>query len=298
MQLHSESLNLYSMFMSVRKTLSETTAAFWADTEIFYQLNQAQNFIARKSLCLKKEVTVTTITSQQEYDLKDNSFADVIDITEDGIDFKIGGSTYSPLKYRTKKQLSNEFPGWRSTSAGTPGYYYYNKSSKTLGLYPKPNSSNAGAYLIVPGYYFPPVLNAGTAAAGATTSITLAAGSSTVPYPSVTNDYYNGLYIEIYSGTGAGQKAEITDYVGSTKVCTLAFTTAPSTDSIYGMVSPLPEEAHYLMPLYTLASLWGKGGSRNLLANNYWKRFYDGLGLFIQEYIIEEAEELVKESYR
>jgi hypothetical protein len=42
------------------------------------------------------------------------------------------------------------------------------------------------------------------------------------PLASSVNDFYNGLTIYITSGTGAGQSAVISDYVGSTKVATLA----------------------------------------------------------------------------
>lgn len=299
-QLHETALNLYEMFYEVRRNLSEPTASFWTDLEVYNKLNQGQLHIATKSHCLKKTVTVTTTASTQTYDLRTttNSFADIIDIAEDGVYYYVNGTSYNPLRYKTKKQLNIEFPGWQGTAAGVPSYYYYDKATKTIGLYPKPNSSNAGAYLFITGYHRPKILHAGTAAAGATTSITLAAGSSTAPYPSVTNDYYNDLYIEIYSGTGPGQKAKITDYVGSTRVCTATFATAPSTDSVYGMCPEIPEETHYLMPLFALWKLWGKGGSRTQLANNYKQEYYSGLSEFIGEYIEEADEELIKDNYR
>jgi hypothetical protein len=299
-QLHSSSLNLYEMFMDVRRNLSEVTAAFWTDLEVYNKLNQGQVHIVTKSKCLKKTVTITTTTGTQEYDLRTstNSFSDIIDIAEDGVYFKISGTTYFPLKYRSIKRLNIEFPGWQGTPASNPTYYYYNKSTKTIGLYPKPNASNAGAYLFVTGYHKPKILHAGTAAAGLATSITLQAGSATAAYPSVTDDYYNNLYIEIYSGTGAGQKAKITDYTGSTRVCLGTFATAPSTDSIYGIVPEIPEEAHYLMPLYALWKLWPKGGSRTTLGATCRQEYYGGLSEFIGEFIENDDEEIIKDSYR
>jgi hypothetical protein len=57
---------------------------------------------------------------------------------------------------------------------------------------------------------------AGTAAAGSTTTITLNSVAS------ATDDYYVGRTVTIESGTGSGQSAEITGYVGSTKVATIA----------------------------------------------------------------------------
>ena len=69
-----------------------------------------------------------------------------------------------------------------------------------------------------------------TAQAGAATTITLAASSS------ATNDAYSGWYLEIMAGTGAGQVRQITNYVGSTKVATVAaWDTNPDNTSTYRM---------------------------------------------------------------
>lgn len=79
----------------------------------------------------------------------------------------------------------------------------------------------------------------GTATAGAAGTITLAAGAS------ANNDTYNGKYIGITAGTGAGQLRKITGYVGSTKVATVEanWGTNPSTDSVYEI---LPDPDAYL----------------------------------------------------
>ena len=69
----------------------------------------------------------------------------------------------------------------------------------------------------------------GTATAGGASSITLAAGASAV------DDAYNGMPIDLTGGTGNGQKNLIIDYVGSTKVATVAkpWTTPPDATSVY-----------------------------------------------------------------
>ena len=298
-QLHTQALNFYAQFYEVRKKISELTAAYWSDLELYNWLNQGQLYIATKSKCLTKEVTVTSITDTATYDLKDNSFGDIINISEDGVYFNINGTSKTPLTYKTQARLNQEFPGWQGQSSSTPQYYYYNKSSKTIGLYPKPNSSNAGAYLFVNGYYKPKVLNAGVVSALSGTTLTLAVGSSTIPYPSVTNDYYNGLYIELYSGTGAGQTREITDYTGATGQCTVAtWTTNPDTSTIYGMCPEIPEEAQYLMVLFAVAKAWEKTGTRTQLAQTYWQEFFSGLQAFIGETIEADDEMIIKDSYR
>jgi hypothetical protein len=72
----------------------------------------------------------------------------------------------------------------------------------------------------------------GTATAGGATTITLAVGSSAV------DDYYNGMQIYITSGQGVGQLRTITDYVGSTRVATVAtWSSNPNNTSVYDILS-------------------------------------------------------------
>lgn len=69
----------------------------------------------------------------------------------------------------------------------------------------------------------------GTAQAGSSTTITLQANAS-----STRDDIYNGLTIEITSGTGSGQSKTITDYVGSTQVATVStWSVTPNSTSVY-----------------------------------------------------------------
>ena len=82
-------------------------------------------------------------------------------------------------------------------------------------------------------FFAPPINTAGasggTAQAGGTNTITLASGESS------TTGYFNTYYVNIISGTGAGQVAQITAYNGSTKVATVAsnWTTQPTSSSVY-----------------------------------------------------------------
>lgn len=87
-------------------------------------------------------------------------------------------------------------------------------------------------------YYIrrPCTLITGTAAAGADTTLTMAAAPPPVPV----DDYYNGITMYLRGGTGAGESAAISDYVGSTRVATVNFTSTPSTDSVYATESELP----------------------------------------------------------
>jgi len=68
---------------------------------------------------------------------------------------------------------------------------------------------------------------------GAATSITLPATASTY------DDYYNGYEITILAGTGIGERKIITDYVGSTRVCTVAaWGVPPNATSVFEIGQP------------------------------------------------------------
>lgn len=78
-----------------------------------------------------------------------------------------------------------------------------------------------------------PAQHSGTAQAGASSSVTLAAGAS------ATTDLYKGSLVKIYSGTGAGQVRTITAYNGTTKVATVgrAWATNPDNTSLYAVLA-------------------------------------------------------------
>lgn len=77
------------------------------------------------------------------------------------------------------------------------------------------------------------VTNSGTAAAGSSSSLTLSASAST------TNSYYVRQYVQIVSGTGAGQVRQVAAYTGSTKVVTVnfAWVTNPDNTSVYRIIA-------------------------------------------------------------
>lgn len=72
------------------------------------------------------------------------------------------------------------------------------------------------------------VFNYGLPTAASGTTITLTANSS------ATDDFFTNMFVEILEGPGAGQVRTITDYVGSTRIATVAaWTTNPTTASKY-----------------------------------------------------------------
>jgi hypothetical protein len=73
------------------------------------------------------------------------------------------------------------------------------------------------------------VIRRGTAQAGGGSTITLDAGAS------ATDDFYNFTLVKILSGTGAGQSRFVSDYVGATRVATVAraWATNPDNTSVF-----------------------------------------------------------------
>lgn len=93
-------------------------------------------------------------------------------------------------------------------------------------------ADNAEAYFDGNGYKDPDnefIVRSSTAQSGAASSITLDASAS------ATDDIYNNTLVQIISGTGAGQSRIITDYVGATKVATVAanWITNPDNTSVF-----------------------------------------------------------------
>lgn len=78
-------------------------------------------------------------------------------------------------------------------------------------------------------------VESGTAQAGAARTITLRAGASAV------DDLFVPMTVRIVSGAGAGQERRLGDYVGATKVATIAtaeadFSPAPNATSVYDVI--------------------------------------------------------------
>lgn len=92
-----------------------------------------------------------------------------------------------------------------------------------------------------------------TAQAGAAGTITLDASAS------ATNDLYNGMMVAIVSGTGVGQARFIKDYVGATKVATIApnWITNPDATSVF-VILPMASVWEALTAELATASTIGK----------------------------------------
>ena len=102
-----------------------------------------------------------------------------------------------------------------------------------------------------------PGTRAGTAQAGAASTITLDAAAS------ATNGQYVGNWLHITGGTGAGQYAQVSAYVGSTKVATVqpAWSTAPDNTSTFEITDTKAAYSNLTNTgagSYWLAFAWGE----------------------------------------
>ena len=148
--------------------------------------------------------------------------------------------------------VSSQFLGL-PTDSTTPWEFYGRKLTINSG--PGAGQSrriSQGPYLLAGSYYYAvvdtpwDVITTGTAQAGSTTTVTLAAGSS------ATNDFYVNYTISIESGTGSGQSALITAYNGTTKVATISGTwTAPASGSTYTIANVPTSSSTYTIAAFT-----------------------------------------------
>lgn len=95
-----------------------------------------------------------------------------------------------------------------------------------------------------------------------------AAGANTLTFPAiptkgtlqVAHDIYNGIFVGIYSGVGAGQVRRIENYDATTLQATLdePWLVTPNTASVYSLISPIPDQMQELIPLGAALRATGK----------------------------------------
>ena len=125
----------------IRKRLGETTASFWSADELNDWINDAGHEIAYRTKCIKANGKLTTVASTSEYTLS-GTFPNAIAVLE--VYHYLDGTTWVRLAKTDRDTLSRDQRGWKSAEASVPYKYYYSEEEDTLGLYPKPNSGNAG----------------------------------------------------------------------------------------------------------------------------------------------------------
>ncbi len=210
----------------LRDLLKESAASNWGDEELLRHLNTAYNEVfGMETLLFEdwgiKRYTDSVVSGTDEYDLPgDIKKLRMVEYLYDSEWHKIKRVNYVD---RHRYDL-------RRDTASDPRHLFYYEFGEKIGLIPTPGISIADGLRLT----YNPVageLHKGTAQGGAATTITLASTATSH------NDAYNDMYIHIVSGTGAGELQKITDYVGGTKVATVAsWGTNPDNTSVYAVV--------------------------------------------------------------
>lgn len=243
-------MNAYEMFQEIRDNIGESVAAHWSDLSILRKINSAQRaafhlisqttgdwFIKNTTLTpSNSQLTLPADCAKPVY-LEDYTTGNPIDISQ-------------TIRERRNTRLTNL------------SYSISDNDAYMLEDVIELNNTSYTGNVVVWYERRIPDLHFGTASAGGATSLTLEASKQ----HSLQDDYYNGMILEVVSGTGAGARTAITDYAGSTRILTTATGTFGN-DSVYGLVSELPRESCDFIILNATVALLSKPNS--LVDPNY-----------------------------
>lgn len=188
-----------------RKTLGETTSAFWTDAELNAYINLGCKDLAFRTKCLRTTRTFGSVSCAEntvgsvsnEYVLSTvipNYFA----VNE--VYFKVDGERYYRLDPSSREELDSIHSGWQAlvgftssdTATGITTYnkdatpsiplkYYWDKEEDILGLYPPVGDDQAGSdYIKVYYTYDHPDLSSNSSVPSLPTPIHLAVVDFTV----------------------------------------------------------------------------------------------------------------------
>lgn len=216
------------------------TIAFW-----MRQLNKAQNFHQNKIVQLCQEYfagsgTISYASGTNAYSIPGASIQ--IRMIE-----RVGTNYNTPM-HPVVLNVKNDYISVRSYPTNTqyPQFYYiWGNNINVI------DADNAGTATVFYVRRLPDILY-GTVTSPTTTTIVLPA-TPTLGTVHDEDDYYNNCKINIISATtGAGQSVTVSDYVGSTRTCTLS--SAPSTALTGTIVAEIaceiPEEHHPAVSAY------------------------------------------------
>lgn len=237
-------INAYEVFKQVRANIGESEESFWTDRELLMNINQAQSIVASKFVegvgdWLVKSSVLTP--SSSVVTLPDDC-AKPVYLEE----YSTGRPIGLNLSVRERRLTR---PEGVTLWGGTLEAYLLKDSIEI----------NQDSYTEQVELWYEqrvPDLHFGT---GGSASGSNALEFESDLWPALTNDYYNLSYLRVYDGTGEGTRAQITDYVGSTRVATVSGTFGA--DSVYGTESVLPSEALSAITLHATVLSMAKPGA-------------------------------------
>jgi len=234
---------------------------FFGGEEIWRRLDTAGRFLLRE--IIQKDPTffiartnISLVADQALYDLPQNArHGTRIFMVED-----LGTDAKTDWPYARLKEALAFDAGPLLSQTSTFRFAMENDQIRCM---PTPSQAKTNAATI----WYVPTLGSmiqGTASAGTSTSLTSFTSdpnwTSNFGKIDLRDDYYNGMHLYIYDGTGLGQRREITDY--ASRVFTVdTWTTTPDTTSKFCVLSPVPEDFHSTQS--THASMVGAIKNRN-----------------------------------
>lgn len=102
--------------------------------------------------------------------------------------------------------------------------------------------------------------NYGTVQAGSSATNVVLPASPIFGYTSPRDGYYRGSRMYLVSGPGAGEISEISDYDGTSRACTVAFTTTPTADTVYDILCDIPGRFQHLIWMHMALQAKGVDG--------------------------------------
>jgi len=212
-----------------------------------FQINAVQSFIAGLIMDQGADLFIATATHTASSDgvTLPTDFARARDISINGYPIEL-------ILPEQRHYFENAQNNWFGNATGS--YFAYLRGNKIY-YYSGLNETVDFTYT-----RRLPKLHRGKPDAIGATTITLAS-TPLIGTVETGDDYYNHATVMILSGTGIGQEREITDYVGSTKVATVAaWTVEPDTSSVYEIKCELPEDPDFQILLCDIVSdKLGKG---------------------------------------
>jgi len=240
------------MITSLRDWLDEPSEGFWSNQTLMLKLNEAKDNIVRAiaeqdSSFFIATTNIDLVADQPTYDLPRNAplgtkWDHIVRLNADG----------NPEKFVYDYRLRDHVIGDLVSNPSSSANYRMTFQGPQLRVTPVPGLSESNAIQV---FYIPTFgdMHEGTVSAATSTTITFPTNPtySAFDTPSIFDDFYNGMYVVITSGTGVGQIRQITDYTGGAtfQATVAAWTTTPDSDSGYAVISPVPEGFHDLQVL-------------------------------------------------
>jgi hypothetical protein len=226
-------MNTYFMLQLLRDQIAEAVASHWDDDKLVGRLNIAQ----RKTAILVQGYPGAWLLESADLTPVDS----VITLPSDCakpvyMEEKSSGRPISWLENVRTRRVSRTVGASLDLWTGAPEAY---PLLNTLEV----NESGYATEVTLWYDVRVPDLMAGTAATGSGATVLVFPDESPVKH---IDDYYNGVGIEVESGTGAATVGDvISDYTGVDRSCVVSGTY--DNTSVFGTISRLPEESHPLI---------------------------------------------------